>query len=65
MTGPPPSAPPGLEAALTPDPGPGEVSAAATAPPQTLLEIIELPFQQAPILVMETSGQRPQDSNLV
>ena len=45
-----------------PDPGPGEVSAAATAPPQTLLEIIELPFQQAPILVMETSGQRPQGS---
>ena len=60
-----PSSPPGLEAALMLDPGPGEVSAAATAPPQTLLEIIELPFQQAPILVMETSGQRPQDSNLV
>ena len=30
MTGPPPSAPPGPEAALLPNPGPGEVPAAAT-----------------------------------
>ena len=63
-TGPPPSAPPGPEAALMPDPGPGEVPAAAAAPPQALLEIVELPFQQAPILAMETSGQCPQDSTL-
>ena len=48
-----------------PDPGPGEDPAAASAPLQTLLEIIELPFQQALILVMGTSGQCPQDSNLV
>ena len=45
-----------------PDPGPGEVPAAAAAPPPALLEIVELPFQQAPIPAMETSGQRPQDS---
>ena len=32
MTGPPPSAPPGPEAALMPDPGPGEVPTAAAAP---------------------------------
>ena len=64
MTGPPPSAPPVLEAALMPDPEPSEVPAAAAAPPQALLEIVELPFQQAPILAMETSGQRPQDSTL-
>ena len=65
MTGPPPSAPPGPEAALMSDPGPGEVPTAAAAPLQALLEIVELPFQQAPILVMETSDQRPQDSTLV
>ena len=40
------------------DPGPGEVPAAATAPPLTLPEILEPPFQQALILEMETSGQR-------
>ena len=45
-----------------PDPGPGEVPAAATAPPLTLPEILELPFQQAPIPEMETSGQCFQDS---
>ena len=31
---------PGPEAALMSDPGPGEVPAAATAPPLTLLEIL-------------------------
>ena len=36
---PPPSAPPGPEAALMPDPGPGEVPAAAAAPPPALLEV--------------------------
>ena len=34
MTCPPPSAPPGPEAALIPDPWPGKVPAAATAPPR-------------------------------
>ena len=58
----PPSAPPGLEAASMPDPGPGEVPAAATAPPPALPEIIEPPFRQAPIPAMETSGQCPQNS---
>ena len=48
--------PPGPEATLMPDPGPGEVPAAATAPLLTLPEILELPFQQAPIPEMETSG---------
>ena len=62
MTSPPPSAPPGPEAALMPDPGPGEGPAAAAAPPPALLEIVELPFQQAPIPAMETSGQCPQNS---
>ena len=57
-----PSAPPGLEATLMPGPGAGEVPAAAAAPLPALLEIIELPFWQAPIPVMETSGQCPQDS---
>ena len=59
---PPPSAPPGPEAALMPDPGPGEVPAAAAAPPPALLEIVEPPFRQAPIPAMDTSGQCPQDS---
>ena len=45
-----------------PDPGPGEVPAAATAPPPALPEIIEPPFRQAPIPAMETSGQCPQNS---
>ena len=58
----PPSAPPGPEAALMPNPGPGEVPAAAAAPPPALLEIIEPPFRQALIPAMETSGQRPQGS---
>ena len=64
MTGPPPSAPPGPEAALMPDPGPGEVPAAAAVLPPALPEIIELPFLQALIPAMETSGQRPQNSTL-
>jgi len=48
----PPSAPPGPEAALMPDPGPGEVPAEATALPPALLEFVEPPFQQAPIPAM-------------
>ena len=62
MTRLPPSAPPRPEAALMPDPGPGEVPAAAAGPPPALPEIVEPPFWQAPIPVMGTSGQRPQDS---
>ena len=58
----PPSAPPGPEAALMPNPGPGEVPAAATALPPALPEFVEPPFQQAPIPAMETSGQCPQNS---
>ena len=58
----PPSAPPGPEAALMPDPGPGEVPAAATALPTALPEVVEPPFRQALIPAMETSGQRPQNS---
>ena len=57
-----PSAPPGPEAALMPDPGPGEVPAAATALPPALPEFVEPPFWQAPIPAMETSGQCPQNS---
>ena len=55
MTCSPPSAPPGWEAALMPDPGPGEAPAAAAA-------LLPALFQQALIPAMETSGQRPQDS---
>ena len=44
-----------------PDPGPGEVSATATAPPPTLPEFVEPPFGQAPIPVTEASGQHFQD----
>ena len=62
MTRPPPSAPPGPEAALLPNPGPDEVPAAATALPPALLDFIEPPFWQAPIPAMETSGQYPQNS---
>ena len=62
MIHPPPRAPPGLEAALMPDPGPGEVPAAAAALPPALLEFVELLFWQAPIPAMETSGQCPQNS---
>ena len=58
----PPSAPPGPEAALMPNPGPGEVPAAATALPPALPEFVEPPFQQAPIPAMETSDQCPQNS---
>ena len=57
MTCLPPSAPPGPEATLMPNPGPGEVPAAATALPPALPEFIELQFWQAPILVTEASGQ--------
>ena len=62
MTGLPPSAPQGPEAASLPNPGPAEVPAAATALPPALPEFVEPPFQQAPIPAMETSGQRPQNS---
>ena len=47
----PPSAPPGPEAALMPNPGPGEVPAAATTLPPALPEFVEPPFWQALILV--------------
>ena len=40
----PPSAPPGLEAALMPNPGPGEVPAAAAAPLPALPEFVEPRF---------------------
>ena len=62
MTRLPPSAPPGLEAALLPNSGPGKVPAAASALPPALPEFIEPLSQQAPIPAMETSGQRPQNS---
>ena len=62
MTCLPPSVPPGPEAALLPNPGPGEVSAGATALPPALPEFIELPFRQAPVPAIETSSQRPQNS---
>ena len=62
MTRLPPSAPPGPEAALLPNPGPAKVPAAATALPPALPEFVEPPFRQAPIPAMETSGQCPQDS---
>ena len=58
----PPSAPPGPEAASMPDPGPGEVPAAATALPPALPEFIKPQFWQALIPAMETSGQCPQNS---
>ena len=58
MTCLPASAAPGPEAALTADPGPGEVLVLLPAVP----EFVELPFRQTPIPAMETSGQRPQNS---
>ena len=58
----PPSAPPGPEATLMPNPGPGEVPAAISTLPPALPEIVEPPFRQAPIPEMETSGQCPQNS---
>ena len=61
MTRLPPSASPGWEAALKPDPGPGEFPAAAAALPPALPEIVESPFWQAPIPVTEASGQHFQD----
>ena len=61
MTRLPPSAPPGPEVALMPNPGLGEVPAAATALPPALPEFIEPLFQQAPMPAMETSGC-PQNS---
>ena len=62
MTRLPPSAPPGPEATLMPNPGPGEVPAAATALPPAPPEFIEPLFWQAPIPAMETSDQCPQNS---
>ena len=61
MTRLPPSASPGPEAALMPDPGPGEVSATAAAPPPALPEFVEPLFGQAPIPVTEGAGQHFQD----
>ena len=43
------------------NPGPGEVSATATAPLPASPEFIEPPFGQAPIPVTEASGQHFQD----
>ena len=62
MTPLPPSAPSGPEAALMPNPGPGEVPVAAAALSPALPEIVEPPFWQSPIPVMETSGQHPLNS---
>ena len=58
MTCLPASAAPGPEAALTANPGPGEVLAATTALP----ECVAPPYRQALIPAMETSDQRPQNS---
>ena len=52
----PPRAPPGPEAALMPDPGPGEVPAAAAALPPPLPGVC-----RAGIPVTEASGQHLQD----
>ena len=46
-----------------PDPRPGEVPAAAAAPPPALPEVVELPARRAPIPVAEASGQHFQDLN--
>ena len=62
MTHLPPSAPPGLEATLLLNPGPGEVPAAATGLPPALLEFVELLFRQVPIPAMDASGQCSQNS---
>ena len=61
MTRLPPSASPGLEAALMPYPGPDEVSATATTLLPAFPEFVELLFGQAPILVREASAQHFQD----
>ena len=61
MTRLPHSASPGLEAALMPDPGPGEVSATAAAPSPAFPEFIEPRFGQAPIPVTKASGQHFQN----
>ena len=57
----PPSASPGPEAALMPDPGPGEVPAAVAALPPAFPEFVELLFWQASIPVTEASGKHFQD----
>ena len=44
-----------------PDPGPGEVPAAAAAPLPAFPEFVEPPFGQAPIPVAEASGQHFHD----
>ena len=61
MMHPPAQRPAGPEAALMPDPGPGEVPAAAVAPLPAFLEFIEPPPRQAPIPVAEASGPHFQD----
>ena len=58
----PPSAPPGPESALMPDPGPAEIPATAAAHPPAPQKIIKLPFRQAPIPAEGASGHRPQHS---
>ena len=57
----PPNAPPGREATLLPDLGPGEVPAAAAALLPALPEFIEPLSWQALVLVTEASGQHFQD----
>ena len=44
-----------------PDPGPGEVPTAATAPLPALPEVVELPPRQVPIPAAEASDQHFQD----
>ena len=53
----PPSAPPGLEATLMPNPGPGQVPAAHTAPPAALPEMGD---RRATV----SAGPNPSDGNL-
>ncbi|OWK12447.1 hypothetical protein Celaphus_00002916 [Cervus elaphus hippelaphus] len=57
----PSSAPPGPDTILMPDPGRLK-SHTAAAPPPAPAEIIEPPFQQAPIPAEGASGHRPQHS---
>ena len=56
-----PRAPPGPEATLMLDPGPGKVPVAAAAPPSALPEVVEPPPQQTLILAAEASGQHFQN----
>ena len=60
MTRLPPSAPPGQEAALMPNPGPGSSCSSHCSSPSSP-GVHRATFQQDPIPVMETSSQRPQN----